>query len=369
MGSQFYPDWVSPPGDTIEDRAEELGLTRKELAKRLGISQKHLIDLIKGRVSINPGMATNLERVLDIPADFWLRRDAQYRAALQRKKEIEEATQWKDWLKELPLSWMIKEEWIQKYSNKGAQVLEVLRFLRVGSVDVAQSMLKERVPVFRTSQQYETNRWSLLIWMAKAEQTAMEVQTNEFSPTKLRAILQNLRQLVKERNPDVFLPAMQSLCAEAGVAVVFVPPPKGLAIYGATWWKRNKAIVAMTLRYKTNDHLWFTFFHEIGHILMHGRKNKFFELEQIEPGEREEQANAFARDILIPQKFKKELEELGMKLTSYGPRAELVEDFARMVDTAPGIVVGRLQHDRLIPFSSRLNILKIKYQWVLDKTE
>lgn len=83
----FTPDWVSPPGDTIDDILEERGWTQVDFAQRLGYSIEFISQLIKGKAPINEDTAMKLEKVLGSTAAFWLRREAQYRTALARKED------------------------------------------------------------------------------------------------------------------------------------------------------------------------------------------------------------------------------------------------------------------------------------------
>ena len=148
---------------------------------------------------------------------------------------------------------------------------------------------------------------------------------------------------------------MKSLCAEAGVALVFVPEIKGCPVSGLTrWLSPTKALIQMSLRHKTDDQFWFTFFHEAGHILHDGKKKIFIDDNRPED-DREKKANRFAADFLIPPEATPELWTLTTRTS--------VRDFAKRMGIAPGIVVGRLQHDRVIPFS-HLNDLKTRFTWV-----
>ena len=81
----FEPDWISVPGETIEDLLEERAWTRADLAERAGFTRKHVNDLVEGRVSITTDTALRLEAVFGAPAGFWLRREALYREALERR--------------------------------------------------------------------------------------------------------------------------------------------------------------------------------------------------------------------------------------------------------------------------------------------
>jgi HTH-type transcriptional regulator / antitoxin HigA len=167
-----------------------------------------------------------------------------------------------------------------------------------------------------------------------------------------------IRALTREE-PQVFVPRLTDLCAAAGVAIVFVPELPKTGVSGATRWIGDRAVIQLSLRYKSNDQLWFTFFHEAGHILKHGRKEIFIESNGLD-GEKEEEANAFARDKLIPP------EELRRFLQHWNQSNEGIIAFADRIGIAPGIVAGRLQHDGLLP-NSHGNKLKIYYRWASEE--
>ena len=117
-------------------------------------------------------------------------------------------------------------------------------------------------------------------------------------------------------------------------------------------------MVALSLRYKTNDHLWFSFFHELGHLVRHGKKLRFIEGKGIEglDEEKERDADAFANRTLLP-----DARVLRGFVRGAVSKAQ-VQDAAARLGIAPGILVGRLQHEGIIPFS-HLNGMKVRYQW------
>lgn len=78
FSSPFSPDWVSTPGESILDIAEERGWTRAELAQRLGYTEIHVSQLINGKVAVSVDAAQRLERILGSTMDFWLAREANY---------------------------------------------------------------------------------------------------------------------------------------------------------------------------------------------------------------------------------------------------------------------------------------------------
>ncbi len=156
----------------------------------------------------------------------------------------------------------------------------------------------------------------------------------------------------------MFAPQLQALAGAAGVAVVFVPAPPGCRVSGATQWlSSDRALIALSLRHKTNDHLWFTLFHEAGHLVKHGKKATFVDgLDDVDE-KHEAEADCFAADQLIPP-------DAAQKLQGLHTEQEL-KTAATALGIAPGIVVGRLQHEGWLP-RTHLNGLKVSYQWLED---
>lgn len=88
LNAPFTPDFVFPPGESILDITKERGWTQLELAKRLGYSDKHMSQLINGKVPLTVDAAQRLERVLGSTMNFWLSLEAHYQ---KHKARIEAA--------------------------------------------------------------------------------------------------------------------------------------------------------------------------------------------------------------------------------------------------------------------------------------
>ena len=160
-------------------------------------------------------------------------------------------------------------------------------------------------------------------------------QGRTFSAARFRKALYQIRSLTAHGDPNEIV----NICANAGVAVVFIPEVQRCRISGAAWWASpTRAILALSDRYKRDDHFWFTFFHEAAHLLLHSKKETFVD-DDSDNDILEDEANRFARDILIPPDRATELPTL---LTDAD-----VKRFAADIGIAPGIVVGRLQHDEI----------------------
>ncbi|HEV8072313.1 MAG TPA: ImmA/IrrE family metallo-endopeptidase [Planctomycetaceae bacterium] len=168
--------------------------------------------------------------------------------------------------------------------------------------------------------------------------------------------MSEIRPLTRKRDPDAFLPVLQKSCAECGVAVAVVRAPQGCRASGATRFTgRAKALLQLSFRYLTDDHFWFTFFHEAAHLLLHSHAALFLEGVAPSSTKEEEEANEFAAGILIPKRYTNEL--LALRADHHQ-----ILRFAKKAGVSPGIVVGQLQHRKLIK-QDHLNGLKRHFQW------
>jgi HTH-type transcriptional regulator/antitoxin HigA len=331
------PDYAVSPGETLRDRLEELGMTQAELATRTGLSTKHVNQLLQGVAHISPDTAHRLELATGIPARLWNRLEADYRATaarLQQRRVFEDDVAW---LKELPVNELVNRKMLpEQPSDKVSRIQQLLAFFGVASPEAWRNLWLRPEAAFRQSPAFAAKPGAVAAWLRLAELAALEVACQPYQASQLRSLLPRLRALTTEP-PEVFEPAMRALCAEVGVVVVFVKEIRGARVSGAMrWLSPTKALVQLSLRYKTDDQLWFTFFHELAHVLLHGKKDVWIE-DGSGDGPREEEANRFAAELLIPRQHEDRLKKLGT--------LQAVRVFAQEIGVAPGIVIGRLQRE------------------------
>jgi HTH-type transcriptional regulator/antitoxin HigA len=355
LENQYMPDYVTPPGETLEEILDTIGMSKAELAGRIGKTPKTIGEIIKHGAPITPATAMELEKALGTPASFWNNRERRYRESVARQQERKRLKQEADWLKTLPVPEMIKAGWIKKLDDRIEQVDEVLRFFGVASSKQWKTLWLSCAPSFRESKAFANKPESCSVWLRKGELEAQQIDCKPFNKERFRLALDAIRLLTRTE-PEQFETKTVQKCAEAGVAVVFVPPIKGAPVYGATrWLTSDKALIQLSLRGKFEDLLWFTFFHEAGHILLHGKKEVFIE-DNDNKTTKEVQADRFAANFLVPKASWQRFVSSG----NY-QRATAVREFAALLEISPAVVVGRLQHEKLIPYS-HLNGLRRKFQ-------
>lgn len=357
--NEYLPNHAVAPGEVLAYELELRGMTRADLARRTGLTEKHVIAILKGKggTIITPETAIKLERALGMPVDYWLNLEANYQETRARLAEQDRLEKDLGWLDRIPVQAMAKLDWIRKLRDKRAQLVELLRFFGIASVAQWKDVWPRLAVAYRQHGKQEIFPEAVSAWLRQGEIEASRIECQPFDKKAFRATLDEIRALTTESHPARFVPELQKRCARAGVAVVFVPGLPKTGLSGATrWLNPEKALIQLSLRYKTNDHLWFTFFHEAGHILLHGKKKLFLEGANGMDEEREAEANAFARDYLIPPRAWRSFIERG----DFSLQA--VQDFAADIEIAPGIVVGRMQHEALLPHG-RGNKLKVYYSW------
>lgn len=357
---EFRPNWASAPGNTICDVLEERGIPLERFAAELQLSCDVANDLIGGGQPITQDIADGLERYLGATATFWLTRDSQYRQQLKRLAEQKSLEEAREWIAALPLKDMSRFGWITFPRDLEGKLAACLDYFSVPDLVAWRERYSNtlQLAAFRTSPTFEAEPAAVSAWFRRGELLGEAIACAPWNAERFRKTLVGLRALTKRKDPNHFLPALQKACAACGVAVVIVPTPSRCQASGATKFIRpDRALMLLSFRYRSDDHFWFTFFHEAGHLLLHGDTAVFLEETRKDRTitDEEREANEFARDMLIAPALQPALRTL---LTR---KREIIR-FAMEAGVSPGIVVGQLQHIGRVSFK-RLNGYKRRYDW------
>jgi addiction module HigA family antidote len=76
--NEYWPDYVTPPGETLLETLVAADITQVELAERTDCSQQVIEEITNGMRPITAETAWQLERVLGVPAHFWQNRERRY---------------------------------------------------------------------------------------------------------------------------------------------------------------------------------------------------------------------------------------------------------------------------------------------------
>ena len=338
---------ATPPGATIKEQLLDRGLSQKEFALRMGMSEKHISKLINGDVQLTPEVAVRLEMVLGVPAKFWNKLEATYREKLIKANAENEMDADKELVKKLPYREMSKNGWVPETREVTEKVIYLRKYFEVVNLEIIKDMKLSKIACRRLAET-EKGNLALLAWAQKAKLEARAIETSLIDLKTLKKKLPEIRSMTV-MNPVDFCPKLIEMLSGCGIALVFLPHIGGSFLHGATFCDGNKIVVGLTVRGKDADKFWFSLFHELGHILL-GHINQ----SDGTTDEDEEAADNFAKEILIPTVAFNAFTSLNdFSKTS-------ICSFAQEQNILCGIVVGRLQKEGFINYN-RCNDLKTKY--------
>ncbi|HOZ46636.1 MAG TPA: HigA family addiction module antitoxin [Candidatus Hydrogenedentes bacterium] len=352
----IHADLAIPPGEYLEEVLGELGMSKDDLARRMGRPAAKLSPIFKGDKAITPETALQLEKVVGVPAHIWAGLESEYRLALARQAEAECDTLLHAEAKlaaRFCYSALVKAGEVERRTKPVEKAQALRDYFGVMSLNSVPELQRYRA-AFRCGRSGERSREAVAAWLRLGERRAQGAYCAPFDETRLREALDFLRALTLEAS-DHFQASLRTRLAACGVALVICPHFPKTRAHGATFWLgRDKAVLMLTIRGKWADIFWFSLFHEIGHILLHGRQAVI--LEGGTEDRRETEADRFAADTLIPEDAYRSFLEHGRFYS------QDVVAFANSVGVHPGVVVGRLQHEkRLKPEWG--NDLRVRYRW------
>ncbi len=302
-----------PPGNRVPTHPGEvllgeflryLGLTQVAFARHVGVPIQRINEIIKGKAALTPETALQLDRVLGIPAEFWNRRERHYRDHVARVQSRKRLSGQKDWVDRLPVEEMVRRGWVEACSCLEDQVEALLRFFGVADVPGWERQYAVPRAAFERSGRGEPDRGALAAWLRQGEREASAIHTEHYRKPAFRSALEAVRERLRLAE-GLTASEVQSLCAPAGVAVVFVPRLDGLDVNGAVrWLSSTRALIQLSCVDPSEPRFLRTFFHEAAHVLLHGKRNTFLHLEAgagVLDEEKEREADEWVESFLRPR--------------------------------------------------------------------
>jgi HTH-type transcriptional regulator / antitoxin HigA len=354
----FSPDYIIPPGEILEETLEARGIKKKDFADRCGRTAKMISEIIAGKAAITPETALQFERVLGVSAQLWSNLESRYRLRLAEQEEEERLQKHAKLSEKFPISDLIKFGFLKKTPHGANLLSQLLQFFGVGGIEAMDDWLKTQKSHYRHSKAFQSEKYALAAWLRCGHLRAENIVTKPYNQDTFKACLVTIRALTRNHIEDA-LPKTIELCADSGVAVVLTPELKGTRVSGATrWLSKDKALIQLSVRHKSDDHFWFTFFHEAGHIILHGKKELFIDEDAQSDDLTEKEADVFAQNLLVQ---KDDWQDFVKKWASYPEN--IIREFADEQGIAPGVVVGRLQFQDKLLSPNKQNGLKVRYEW------
>ncbi|MCY1636585.1 ImmA/IrrE family metallo-endopeptidase [Marinifilum sp. D737] len=353
--NEYYPQEVLHPCVTLKEKLEEMGMTQKEFAIRTGKPEKTIFAVLKGESAITSEMAVMFENITKIPAHFWINKQArynEYKARLKRKVDVENA---EEWTKSFPYAEMAKNNWVPKTRKLEEKTINLFEYFGVSTHEAWDKLyMKSELKVAAyTSLAHTHEPEAVSAWLRQGELQAEQIDVPEYDKGVFLELLPLIKEVMANHPEDYFL-QLQALCSKAGVKVFYTPKLPKAPISGSTRWIKNTPVIQLSARYRQNDRFWFTFFHEAGHILRHGKK--YISLEGVNfsgsDPKKEQEANEFAEEWTFSAKQEQEV------INAAPLNREDIISFAKKFNTHPAMIIGRLHHLGLVHFSEGREFIK-----------
>lgn len=329
------PDYIVPTGDFIAEWMDAEGINAAEMSRRLGVSRKHVSELLAGEATLSQDLALGLERVTGVPARIWNLHESGYRSDLARARGTEALESQYQQAQQFPLKYLREQGHITVSArDRAGTVRELLSFLGVANLKAFRDSWSAGSIAYRRRAAARDHAPALAVWLRLAEHPHDRLRDlPSFDAAALRDLIPQLRALTTLK-PEDGLPIAIGRLSQVGVALSVHAAIPGLGVHGVTRWLNGHPVIQLSCLMKTDDQIWFTLFHELGHVLLHGDKELYVTGDDTAE---EAEANEYAADVLVPREYEARLprrRDLGA-----------VTDLAEELGIAPSIVLGRAQRE------------------------
>ena len=200
---------ATPPGATIKEQLNDRGMSQKEFAARMDMSEKHISKLINGDVQLTPETAVRLEMVLGVPAKFWNNLESIYREKII-KAEAENAMEAdKEMVKKIPYREMVKFGWIPDAVESNEKVVNLRKFFEVVELSLIGKEQITRIACRRLAIT-EKSDLALMAWAQEARIKARNIQTASINIKGLTSVLNDIRKMTV-LSPKEFCPKIKNI--------------------------------------------------------------------------------------------------------------------------------------------------------------
>ena len=347
MGGQLRAARVPPPGRIIRRELDARGWTQKDLAHIMDRPEQTISQIVNAKKRITPETALQLAAAFGTSAELWLNMEASYQLHQARQEEDNPEIRRKSWLYSLvPLTEICKRGWIRCQGTLEEMEREVCNFLDIATPDEVPQLAVS----FRQSDIGDPEVAAEMAWVKRVEHLSERQRVEDFDRGQLEAAMPDLLVYAAGAREVRRVP---SFLQDLGVHFVIVPHLDKTYLDGAAFRLNGNPVVALTLRHDRIDNFWFTLLHELAHIVADHEGGYLDDLEKEANTPEEVEANRLARDWLIDP------DALQVFVTATEPyfSREKVIAFAEHVGRHPGIVVGRLQYEEVIPWKNLRELL------------
>lgn len=329
-------------GEYLKDYLEFNNISQTEFAMRMGISQKHMNEILNGKKNVTAEMAANIERLTGINSGFILKIEnskkikdkiiEQYKDEENLKKSINE---------EYHINELKRNKWVnfKDETNIFQICIDLLDFLKIKDFDVIANL--EKQVLFKKA---GTDFKKLALWIAHCDELASNQKLNQYNSYNFPFLIGDLKEEAFKESIDK--KRIQELFNSYGIFFVSEKAMAGTRVRGCFKVKGKNPAIYITENYAGKDSFYYEIFHELGHCKSNYNeaKNKVI-VDGTE--EQEEKADKFALNMMIDEKIWNQIEKKNIneiKLLQISEKYNIPVSF----------IIGRLARTGYIKYSSKI---------------
>ncbi len=350
---------MTNPGTVLEKMLIESGMSRKELAQRIAVSEKHICTVINGDKDISAAFARKLGYVFKDTA-YWLNLQAEYdEEQLRIKEENSISAEEIAILKPLHdiMTYFVQQHYMHNDCGDASKVMQLRELLNVSDLSLIPNITYNAAYRAQLSSNVKIDPYVLFAWQRLCEKETEKIEVkNSLNIDLLRNKLQEIKAMMFDEINQV-INKLQQIFSECGIAFKVVKNFRGAPVQGfIKETVSHRLILCLTIRRQRADTFWFTLFHEIAHILNRDFSARFVDFDSIQ-SEQEGKADTFASNYLIDPEIYREF--LRSVTTITWPD---IQELAEKAQVTPYIVLGRLQNDGYLDWSDYTDKIP-RYSW------
>ena len=289
-------------GSMLKDYLKFYKISQTDFADRLGISKKHMNEILSGKTNISEELMLGISLITDIDVNLIFYVETKKRIYDYLNNRFKNEKNINDYLKKFYLEEMREKDWIKlKDRNSYVQnAIDLLDYLGISSFDNIDNYVDKRI-LYKKKDDANLNK--VYLWIRRCDSLVIKQSVSEYNSDNLLSLLEELKVLRKEEYNEEKL---VKLFNKYGIYLVIEDALKGTKIRGCTLVKDKNPCIYLTRYFRDKASLYFTLYHEIGHVKSDYNKAKS-KIIINEEEESEKKMDDFSLNEMIPLNIWKQI--------------------------------------------------------------
>ena len=326
-------------GSMLKDYLEYHKISQSDFADKLGITQKHINNILNENADISEDLMIAISLITDIDVNLITFVETKKKLYNYLNNRFSNEKEINEFLNSFYIKEMEKMNWITLNDKTSylQNAYDLLKYLNVRDFNIFEKYSKEKI-FFKKYD--DSNLKKVFLWIKRCDSLIENQNVSSYNSSNMVLLLNDLK---KERTRPFNKSSLIKLFNKHGLYLVIEEALKGTKIRGCTKVVGDNPAIYMTCYLKEKSSFYFALYHELGHVKSDYNKAKS---KVIIDGDDslEKRADLFAANQMIDEKIYSEiLENIDDK-----------EKICRNNNIPLCFLYSRLAHDKRIKYTDKL---------------